>query len=262
MGCFLPLLAAECQGQDSVLTLLLFTVCFVNLARGRAWIAGSVLALASNDALVMIAILAVISERRWRILAGYFQTCLGLAILSAFLPGWRACAAYPGFLERFAAGFDDARERIYLMPNLRGLMYATFGSHLSHQAFVLLVGAASTLFVLVALWALQRKRATVRQTHLNFALLVTITQIVTYHNFFHDMTVLLLPLYLVWDSLAETGLHTWKRGFLAAMVLLLFTFRLFLPVSGFPFDACAVIAFFALLCWELRTAEGPACAIA
>jgi hypothetical protein len=44
LGFFFPLLLAECQGQDSVLTLLLFTVCFVNLARGRAWIAGSALA--------------------------------------------------------------------------------------------------------------------------------------------------------------------------------------------------------------------------
>jgi hypothetical protein len=97
--------------------------------------------------------------------------------------------------------------------------------------------------------------------HLQFALAVTVTQIVSYHGFMHDMTVLLLPLYLVWDSLAETGLPTWKRRFLAAIVLLLFVYHLFLPVSGFPFTACAVIAFFVLLCWELRAAEGPASVI-
>jgi hypothetical protein len=264
VGCFLPLLTSECQGQDSVLSLLLFTICFVNLAKGRAWIAGSALALATYKpqlALVMIAILAITSERRWRILAGFFQTGVGLAILSAILPGWRACFAYPGFMKLYAAGFDDVRGRIYLMPNLRGLMYAAFGSHLSHHAFVLLVGAIAALFVLAALWALQSKGAAVQETHLHFALLVTVTQIVTYHEFFHDMTVLLLPLYLVWNSLAETGLHTWKRRFLAAIVLLLFLYWLFLPVSSFPLDACAAIAFFALLCWELRTAGGPASAV-
>jgi len=259
LGVFLPLLTAECQGQDSVLTLLLFTVCFVSLARGRAWLAGSVLALASNDALVMIAFLAVTSERRWRILAGYFQTCLGLAILSAFLPGWRACAAYPGLMERIAAGFDDAKEGTYLMPNLRGLMYSMFGSHLSHYAFMLLLGAASVVCVLAAIWALQGKVATVQDMHLHFALAVSVTQVVTYHEFLHDMTVLLLPLFLVWNSLAETGLHTWKRRLLAASVLLCFC-RLFLPILIPQIDACLAITFFALLCSELGGAKGQAIA--
>jgi hypothetical protein len=259
LGFFLPLLATECQGQDSVLTLVLFTVCFVNLARGRAWIAGSALALASNDALVMIAILAVTSERRWRILAGYFQTCFGLAILSAFLPGWRACAAYPGFIEKYAAGFDDAKEHTYLMPNLRGLMYSMFGSHTSHHAFMLLVGAAFVVCVLAAIWALQGKGATVQEMHLHFALVVSVTQVVTYHEFLHDMTMLLLPLFLVWNSLSETGLHTWKRRLLAASVLLCFC-RIFLPIQFPQIDACLAIAFFALLCWELGGAKGQAIA--
>ena len=262
LGCFLPFLDAECQGQTSVLTLLLLTVCFINLARGRPWMAGSTLALTTYKpqlALVMIVILAITSERRWRILAGFLQTCIGLVAVSVALVGWRTYAAYLGFMCSYAAGFDDAKSRTDLMPNLRGLMYATFGSHLSHHAFVLLVGAVSALFVLVALWALQRKEATVQEMHLHFALLVTVTQIVSYHGFLHDMTVLLLPLYLVWNSLAETGLHTWKRRFLAANVLLIFC-RPFLPVLGLKFNVCAAIAFFALLCWELRTTGGPASA--
>ena len=265
MGCFLPLLAAECQGQNSVLTLLLFTVCFINLARGRAWMAGSALALTTYKpqlALVMIVILAITSERRWRILTGFLQTCIGVVALSVALVGWRTYAAYLGVVCSFAAGFDDAKSRTNLMPNLRGLIYDISGSRLSHPAFVLLVGVISVLFVLAVLWASGGKRGTTQEMHLQFALAVTVTQIVSYHGFLHDMTVLLLPLYLVWDSLAETGLHTWNRRFLAAIVLLLFFFRLFVPVSGFPFDACASIAFFVLLCWELRTAGGPASAIA
>jgi hypothetical protein len=262
LGCFLPLLSAECQGQDSILTLLLFTVCFVNLARGRAWMAGSALALTTYKpqlALLMIAILAVTSERRWRILAGFIQTCCGLAILSIGLVGWRACAAYPGFVGRFAAGFDDAKARTDLMPNLRGLMYSTFGSHFSHHAFMLLVGAVSVVFLLAAVWASRGKGATARGLHLQFALAVTVTELVSYHGFLHDMAVLLLPLFLVWNSLAESGLHTWKRRFLAVTVLLFFC-RLFLPVSGLQFDACAAITFFALLCWEIRAVGSEAAA--
>jgi hypothetical protein len=261
LGFFFPLLLAECQGQDSVLTLLLFTVCFVNLARGRAWIAGSALALTTYKpqlAIVMIAILAVTSKRRWRILAGFFQTCFGLAALSIGLLGWRACAAYPAFVRSFAAGFDDAKARTDLMPNLRGLMYSTFGSRLSHSAFVLTVLAVSALFVLVAVWASRGKTVTAQGMHLQFALAVTVTEIVAYHGFLHDMTILLLPLYLVWNSLAETGLDTWKRRLLATCVLLFFCGPLLL-IAGLQspqLDACVAIVLFALLCWEVRGGEG------
>jgi hypothetical protein len=260
LGCFLPLVAAECQGQDSVPSLLLFTVCFLNLARGRAWMAGCALALTTYKpqlALVMIVLLAITSERRWRILAGFFETCIGLALLSIGLVGWKACAAYPGFVGRFAAGFDDAKARTDLMPNLRGLMYATFGSRLSHSVFVLTVGVVSAVFVLAAIWASRGKVGTARGLHLQFALAVTVTEIVAYHGFLHDMTVLLLPLFLVWNSLAETGLHTWNRWLLAACVLLFFCSP-FLPISsGLQFDAGAAIVFFGLLCWEVRSAGGP-----
>jgi hypothetical protein len=226
--------------------------------------AGSALALTTYKpqlALVMIVILAITSQRRWRILAGFLQTCIGLVALSVALVGWRTYTAYLGVVCNFAAGFDDAKSRTNLMPNLRGLMYVISASRLSHPAFVLLVGVVSVLFLLAVLWASRGKTGTPREMHLQFALAVTVTQIVSYHGFMHDMTVLLLPLYLVWDSLAETGLPTWKHRFLAAIVLLLFVYHLFLPVSGFPFDACATIAFFTLLCWELRTAGCPASSI-
>jgi hypothetical protein len=298
MGFFLPLLTAECQGQDSVLSLLLFTVCFVNLVRGRAWIAGSALAFSTYKpqlALAMIAILAITSEKRWRLLAGFIETCLGLAALSIATLGWRAGAAYPAFVGRFAADFDDVKSRTETMPNLRGLMYPIFGTHLSHPVFVFLVGAVSVLFVITAIWALEQnqseyallkslrggfflrkkplediasgysnsgfairgKGGTVQGTHLQFALTVTVTEIIAYHGFLHDMTVLLLPLFLVWNSLAETGLHTWRRRLLAAVVLLLFC-RELLPVSGLPFYVCALIALFALLCLEIRSGGEPA----
>ncbi len=262
LGCFFPLLFAECQGQDSVLTLLLLTVCFVNLARGRAWIAGSALALTTYKpqfAIVMIAILAVTSERRWRILAGFFQTCFGLAALSIGLLGWHACAAYPAFVGSFASGFDDAKWRTDLMPNLRGLMYAMFGSHLSHSVFVLTVVVMSAVFILAAVWASWGKTMAAQGMHLQFALAVTLTEIIAYHGFLHDMTILLLPLYLVWNSLAETGLNTWKRRFLATCVLLLFC-RLLLLIAGLKglqFDACVTIVLFALLCREVRGGGGP-----
>lgn len=261
LGLFMPLLVAECQGQDSILTLLLCTVCFVNLARGKPWIAGCAIALTTYKpqfALLMIAVLAVTSSRRWRILVGFIQTCAALAALSVALVGWHACAAYPVYMRMFTSGFDDARLHTDLMPNLRGLMYTVLGSHLSHHALVLLVVAASLMILLTAIWALLGNGETAQELHLRFALVVTVTTVIGYYGFIHDMTVLLLPLFLVWNSLVETGLDSWNRKLLAASVLLFFG-RMFLPVSVGWFDACAVLVFFALLCWEVGVARrtGP-----
>ena len=254
-GFFLPLLSAECQGQDSVLSLLLFTICFIHLASGRAWTAGAALALTTYKpqlALLMMAVLFVTSARRWRILAGFVQSCLALALLSIALVGWRACAAYPAFVRSFASGYDDLHSRTDMMPNLRGLMTALFSAHLSHSAFVLAVGAVSALFVLAAVWASWGKGGSAKGVQLQFALAVTVTVMVAYHGFLHDMVLLLLPLLLVWNWLEETGLHAWRRKLMAACLLLFFslTFLSIQGKQGILVDACAAVVFFALLCWE------------
>lgn len=254
LGCFLPLLTAECQGQNSVLTLLFAAACFLYLAQGRAWMAGSALAMTTYKpqfALVMIVLLAITSERRWRILKGFFATCLALALLSIAVVGWSACAAYPISVASLAAGSGDAQQHTFQMPNLRGLLFTLAGSHGTHAVFAMLVAAVSALFVLAAVWASRGKGTSAQIAHLQFALLVTVAELVSYHGFLHDMTILLLPLFLVWNSLAETGTRNWRRWPMAASILLLFCGP-FLAVRNLQFYTCITIVFFALLCWEVR----------
>src|SRR5262249_45715413 len=93
LAVFQPLLDAEGQGQDSIISLLLFALCFTSLARGSAWVAGAALGLATYKpqyALMMFVILLLTSKRRWRILAGFASSCVCAAALSVVAVGWQA----------------------------------------------------------------------------------------------------------------------------------------------------------------------------
>jgi hypothetical protein len=256
LAIFPPLLASEMQGQDSILSLLLFTVCFICLQRNRPGMAGCALALSCFKpqlALVMIAVLAVVSEQRWRILRGFLATCLGLLGLSVGFIGWHACASYPAFLVHFASGYDEIGAQIRTMPNLRGLLFAAFDSVLSHRALLLLVVLLSALLGLATIRAMLGKVRPVEGRALPFALLVTLAVLVGYHGNFHDLTLLLLPLALVCNWLVAKGIGTVNRKLLVLCVAV-FLGGLFLPTAMIRIYGCATIVLFVLLYRELRLA--------
>ncbi len=250
LGVFYPILITECLGQDSVLSLLLFTICFINLTRDRAWLAGCALAITTYKpqlALFMLAILVVMSEKRWHLLAGFLATCFGLAALSVLAVGWRASIGYPQFLKNFAAGFDISL--ISDMPNLRALMYVTLNRHLSPHALTFLVNTISIVLAVAMLWAWRRQGSQVQNLPLQYALLVAAMELIGYYGFFQDMTVLLLPLLLVWNFLVAGGLGSWNRKLLALCIAYLLCS---LKVTTNPqLYACMLLIFFCSLCWEM-----------
>ncbi len=248
---FFPLLVAESQGQDSVLSLLLLTICFVALVRSQPGLAGCALACIAYRpqlALPMLLILAIAAEKRGRIVAGFLLTCVCLAFMSAATVGWRGLLAYPAFLEKFVPA--SVQLHVRRMPNLRGLIYAAFGPHLPAHALTGMVAVISAILATATIWAWQSKSSPIDDRQLKYALLITVTALTAYHSYVHDMTILLLPLFIVWDWLAKTGLHTWNRKLLALCALLLFW--LFGIVANPQLYACILLIFFGSLCWEIR----------
>jgi hypothetical protein len=75
--------------------------------------------------------------------------------------------------------------------------------------------------------------------------------LVAYYGFFHDMTLLLLPLFLAWNALIESGLGTWNRKLLAVCVAAFFLAPI-LSIFSPPFYAAASVVCFVSLCLELK----------
>lgn len=196
---FLPVAVALLVGQLSILLLFLYCACFVCLRRNRNQLAGLILSLALIKFQIAIPVaLLFLIWRQWRFTAGFLTggallTALSIRILglAAFMPYLHSLY----FMTRTVKA--DSIAQLYFgilphqMPNLYGLLFtSTLGAAWSHLLILILSAA-------VFLWtALQRPS-------LPLALLTAI--LVSYHLFFYDLTLLLLPLPLLFDHLLRTS---------------------------------------------------------
>lgn len=249
---FFPLLAAEYQGQDSILSLLLYVCCFLALERGRPALSGAALALTCYKpqlALGMLALLLISQSRRWRILAGFASTCAVLVLISAGTAGWRVCFNYPHFLTWFSSHLNEADYHVETMHSLRGLLFATM-RHLPEAAHGRILAMASAVVAAGTVWAMLRARQAA-SAQLRFALAVLSVLLTAYYCYTHDLTLLLIPCALTRSALAETGLNSRRLKLLDGLTLGLVAGS-FLANTVPAIYTGAMIVFWGLLVAEVR----------
>ena len=195
---FAPVLESLSSSQKGTLCLLILTATFIIWNRGREFTAGLVLGLlAFKPQLLLVFTASAIWKRQWKFLAGLTTTCALLVGLSLCL-GVEVCWQY----VQFALGTGD-----YMQTS-------GYDLHKSHSIWgfaALLMPQASagmrTCFSLLmaGLVAYQLKRIkdsddtcrTDRQSALQFSGLVIATVLLSPHLFTYDLTVLLLPMFLM-----------------------------------------------------------------
>lgn len=260
---FLPVTLNLCQGQDSLLTLFSFTLTFFLLSRGRPLLAGAALGLITFKpqlALLMFVLLVLTSRSKRRFTAGCLLGGLGQILLPAILLGWRTLASYPRFVARFAAGVHNGRFDVNIMPNLRGILHFLLAGHTREFTVDGITAGLTALLLLFAIYVLRSRNAQAQPEELRFAFIIATTSLAAYHGFLHDLTLLLLPLLIVWNWLAATGVNGLRRGLLAAGIAPQFlgiVVAIEFPSLMGPIFACASLFFWAMLLWNLRTKEAP-----
>jgi hypothetical protein len=252
---FFPAGIALLQGQDSVLLLLLFTLGYLALADGHEVAAGCAFAMATFKPQLVLPILLIMGiTRRWKLLLGFCGA--GVALLAASVPlvGWRSVLEFPRFLLRFShlpPGVAGAYPET--MPNIRGLMISLFHASLSPIAIGVVVCAISALVLLLVGVACVRRQGS--SLELSFSLIVVASLLIGYHVNGHDLTLLLLPIFLIADYVASHEL-TVVRALLGISAGLLW----FLPSLELPPAITAVVALLLLaaLLTESYMADGRA----
>jgi hypothetical protein len=244
---FLPANIALLQGQDSIVLLLLFTLGFLQLSEGHDTNAGCIFALATfKPHLVLPLLLIMLAARRWKVVGSFFATCLALVAASVLLVGWRTAFAFPRFLLEFsrlpaaiAGAYPEA------MPNIRGLVSAVSNGNISSLVTRLIVIGISLLVMLLVVFACARDQGWISE--INFSLAVVASLLIGYHVNGHDLTLLLLPMFLVANYVAGHELTT-ARALLAMAVGLVFIVpSLVLPP---PVTVASLLFFLALLLRE------------
>jgi hypothetical protein len=254
LAIFTPIEATLCQGQDSLLTLLLFAICFGSLVREQYWLAGSVLAIAMYKpplALPMIILLVITSRKRWKILGGFAVSCVLLFFAAIAAAGWKCVLNYPLTLAKFPT-VESGSFHVSEMPNIRGLVDLVLKSRASAHLILLAVIMISIVFLALAVISVRRSGG-LRESHpLVFSLFIAVTLLVGFQEYTYDLSLLFIAMLLVWNwSRSEEGTTRNRRPLTYAVVFLLIA-SMFSLVNP-PIYACAMVIFFGLMCRELMT---------
>lgn len=250
---FIPIISTLFQGQDTIVTLLLFAICYRALVRGHYTAAGCALAIAMYKpplALPMILLLAIVSKERWKLVAGFFATFSLLVSFAIFKLGWSCVAGYPSLLSRFST-YEEGHYHIADMPNVRGLTMLVFQHFLSERVIFLVVAVLSMAVLALSVWAVRKIKTRPEAEPLVFSLFVAASVLVGYQEYAYDMALLFLPVLLIWNSLYQEDPNSHRKLLtISTSVLLLGSF---LSLAAPPLFACAIVFFFAVIARQLQT---------
>ncbi|HEY1578974.1 MAG TPA: glycosyltransferase family 87 protein [Terracidiphilus sp.] len=252
IGVFYPFFVAECQGQDSLFTLMFCTLSFICSMRGRYWAAGSFLGLAMCKpplAIPVLLLLVVSSKKHSPVLAGFLTSCVALLMVSLATVGWTGIVAYPRFLSWFAASANEQLPAT-ASPNLRGLFFSVLGSHVSYSVLVRVVQISSILLLIFLVWLLLRTKIQVRDIPLVFSIAITATVLVAFHEYGHDLSLMFLPVILVWNYAAQYRADGGNSRLLMALVPVMLCVPC-LTVQYPQIYTCCILFFLAVLCRQI-----------
>jgi len=245
---FYPVLAALIQGQDSLWILLAYLVAFLVFRRGRDFPAGMLLGFALiKPQLVLPFAFLVMLRGRWRFMAGLVSSALILTLISTLIAGPSVVIHYPCMLlqmndSRHAATFHLFPET---MPNLRGLLTLLLGSAAPPSALNLSIGILSLALLF---WA-GRQLAWKRAFELSFALALVATLLVSFHLLVHDLSLLIIPAFLLLSHL-NVYERKWSQSKILRVAPLALLFTVFLVMQFFgrrDFGIAAIAPLFLVL---------------
>ncbi len=194
---FTPTAGTLMQGQDSIITLLLFTAAWLKLRRGSDFTAGFLLGLVVFKFQIALPIAVLfLAWRKWRFLAGTSSSALLALALSAFICGPRNLVLYFWSLRGISTKIMAGDQVLYIMPvarmaNLRGLLFSAVRWH-SNAELEGVVLILSVVILIAAGWYGRNAPA-----EWQFAIAVTTTGLVAYHLFTHDLSMMLIPIVLL-----------------------------------------------------------------
>ena len=198
---FAPLGVALFQGQSSLLILLVYSLAFIALKQGRDFRAGAILGLGLfKFQFILPFALIFLLRRQWRFLKGFLATAAGLGVLSVVAVGWPGIWSYIHLLVSIVRHPDSVAHGAAVdMGTLQGFVHALLGKVLGRSAISLLVTAISASLMG---WSAWRWHATEdgqrgRTFDLMFAVSVVVALVTGFHMFTHDLSPLLLAMFLV-----------------------------------------------------------------
>ncbi|MGB7984993.1 MAG: glycosyltransferase family 87 protein [Terracidiphilus sp.] len=233
---YMPLISCMLHGQYSCVVLACYVLAYAQWKKGRAFVGGAILSIATLKFQLVLGMVAVlVLRRKWREIAGFVSGCAVLLIISAWITGVRELLAYPNFLLHNELGLAD---EFSTMANWKGLL-TICGAYS--------VPLELTLSVATILWAAWVWKDLDR----GFAAAVLAAMLVSHHLTVSDLTLTILPVYLGVKAVAL------PRRFIIGIALFLCFLPWALAFMHAPFALLGIPSIVAL-CWLGRGATRTA----
>lgn len=227
---FMPLGRALVFGQVSLFLLLSYCGCFAAVKSGKPFLAGILLSLALIKFQVAFpVVLLFLIWRQWRFVAGFVSGGAALTLISIRVTGLNGLSAYLHSLV-FMAGQTGSETKYAMFSTQMSNLYGFFHTMSSGTwGFVLTIGCSLATLI----WAAMRRPS--------LPLAVLAGMMVSYHLYMYDLTLLLLPISLVFEAelTAENNNRPvlYASGFLVllslfqSLITLNFQYLLVIPIA-------------------------------
>jgi hypothetical protein len=248
---FFPLAYDLLAGQDAILLLLVMVIALRSLLAGKDFLTGMVLGLGLFKFNLLIPVFLVfLLRKKLRVFGGLMVTACVLLLISVAVVGPAALVGYPKYLWDLDHVVGVGVITAETMPNVRGLLVPLLGtrtiSNLLHLflAAVVLAGVAVTAHI----WRTDNSDRNPRVTMAGFSLLIVVTLVTSYYANSYDLTLLLIPIFLLSRDFAAAQLiRGWPRTlFLSCVALLLFSavwWVIALPINQFFWMGWVLLVF-------------------
>ena len=220
---FMPLGSALQFGQVSVFLLLLYCACFAAVQSERPYLAGIFLSLALiKFQIVLPIVLLFLIWRQWRFVAGFVSGAAALTLISIRITGLKGLFAYLHSLVFMASQTGNETKFAMFsvqMADLYGFFHTLLPGPLGYVLTI--VGSLA-----VMVWAATRKPS------LPLALLAGL--LVAFHLYLYDLTLLLLPIVLIFNTELDAAIHN-RPALYASGFMVLLPFSEFVITQHFQY---------------------------
>jgi hypothetical protein len=220
VACLPAFFVTVVQGQDSLLLLLAYSGAFLNLKQRRELRAGCLLALGLfRPQLVIPFVVPFLLKRQWKFVGGFAAIASILAAASVRLVGWQGLGDWVGMIRAENAGLAGAAGMVErsvhpaAMASLRGLFSAALLTRIPEVwVNAISLGVSALLFVgILMLWKGELDPLSRRFDRTVAATVIGIL-LISYHLYPHDLSLIFLPLALLFSAAEGASQQTRFSG--------------------------------------------------
>jgi hypothetical protein len=260
---FAPLWITLYVGQSSLVMLLLYSISFVCLKRGQQVAAGLALGLALFKFQFAVPFICIFFLRgKWKVIQGFLTAALMLGVASLATVGWRGISAYVHLLTTITAHPDNLSYGAAVdMATIQGFVHGTVGGFLNRFLSLLCVAVISALVIFWTAheWNRREQMNDCRSDDLMFAASIVVSLITGFHMFTHDLSPMLLSMFLVAAHTSSSNKTAIRFTLLACLAVFWFAPIYFLLLSWhYMFLLAPVLMAFAVGAIKLAANLEPA----